>query len=104
LTVQKNAAPSGERGGRGEFAQAKIIHQDINRTDVVDFDGQGYLAKNKIFILPGTAKYMLALMISLGGIWFVHAFSGVLFGGLHCRLPSCRLFPSAKPRPSSKRP
>lgn len=71
-----------------EFNESKIIYQEINRTDVFAYDEQGYLANNKVFILPGATKATLALLNSRFGIWFIHAFSGVPLGGFR-RARSC---------------
>ncbi|MGL4400343.1 MAG: Eco57I restriction-modification methylase domain-containing protein [Luteolibacter sp.] len=86
-----------------EFAAPKIVYQEINRTDVFAFDDQGYLANNKIFILPGASKYMLALMNSRVGIWFIHAFSGVPFGGfLALQTPIMSAFPIPAATPTEQ--
>lgn len=77
-----------------EFSKPKLVYQEINRTSVFAYDQAGYLANNKVFIVPGAGWDVLALLNSKLGVWFIHTFSGVPLGGfLALQTPIMAAFP-----------
>ena len=77
-----------------EFQRPKILYQEINRMDVYAFDADGYYANNKLFMLPDAGPFILGILNSTAGIWFMHTFSGVPMGGfLALQWPIMNEFP-----------
>jgi hypothetical protein len=51
----------------GEFEQPKIIYPNICQRNEFAWDGNGYYANQKTFIIPGVSKHLLAILNS--SIW-----------------------------------
>jgi len=87
-----------------EFSRAKILYQEINRTDCFAFDDAGYFMNNKLFMLPEAPKLWLGLFNSRLGVWYLHTFTGVPLGGfLALQWPVMRTFPIPDGSPEKRK-
>ena len=77
-----------------EFEQPKLIYQEINRTTAFAWDEKGFFCNNKLFIVPGASRFLLALLNSRAGRYLIHRSSGVPEGGfLALQSPLMKPFP-----------
>ena len=84
-----------------QFQRPKILYQEINRTDAYALDTDGFYVNNKLFMLPDAGKFILGVLNSAAGVWFMHTFSGVQMGGfLALQWPIVKEFPIPAANPA----
>jgi adenine-specific DNA-methyltransferase len=84
-----------------QFAKAKVIYQEINRTDSYAFDDSGLYMNNKLFMLPEAPIWLVGILNSPVAKFFLHRSTGVPEGGfLALQWPVFSPLPVAEPNRS----
>jgi hypothetical protein len=66
-----------------EFAQPKILYQEIATYQAFAWDDSGSYTNNKTFLIPAGSKYLLAIMNSTVSWWFLGQTASKLQGGAY---------------------
>lgn len=64
-----------------EFANPKLIYQEINRTDSYAYDFDGFVLNNKLFMLPEAPIWLVGILNSPVAKFYIHRSTGIPEGG-----------------------